>query len=118
MDYAAQWKAIITEGSFSREALLVRLDGEAVSLRGMESAGDNGRRDAATGKWSYEMTDSYHSLTVSASNFEDALGTNQVSDCAIVIEGKRYRIAGVTGTGILGQALRLWLKPIAEEDQP
>lgn len=116
MDYDAQWKAILTGGSFSREAVLVLPDGSTASLRGVESAGDNGKRDDVTGRWSYEMTDSYHSFTVPAADFYGAVGEIPVPDCTLELGGKRYGIVGVTGTDMMGQALRLWLRERPEED--
>lgn len=116
MDYDAQWKTILTGGSFSGEASLVLSDGTAVSLRGMESAGDNGQRDSVTGRWSHESTDSYHSFTVPSADYYEALGDDSVLDCRLVVGGKRYGIAGVTGTEMHGGAIRLWLHALAEDE--
>lgn len=115
MDYDAQWRAILQEGSFSGEAGLILPDGEVVTLRGMESAGDNGKRDSETGRWSNEKSDSYHSFTVPAADFYGAIGDDiQVDECLLELGGKRYGIIGVTGTEMMGQALRLWLRMEAE----
>lgn len=115
MDYATQWTDILEHGSVSRGFLLILPDfGGSVSLRGVESAGDNGSDKDAAG-WSYEHTFSIHSLTVPAASFRAALQGETPTDCQVEMDGKRYWIVSVTGTDILGTALRLYLRPAADE---
>lgn len=114
MDFDTQWRQILTQGQMSRSFSLILPDGSVASLRGIEGQGNNGS-DKDAPAWSMANTYAIHSLSLPAGDFYDALGDASTEECAVEVDGTRYRIVSVTGNSVAGATVRLFLRKIAEE---